>query len=255
VTELFNQISNNFHFIRPELLWALIPVVILALLLFRKTSSEDKWKKMIPDHLSQYLIIKGKENSRLPRILMILFLFISVIAVAGPTWEEIDKGEVKSKSSLIIALDLSRSMLAADIQPNRLERAKNKIVDLLNENPGMPAALVGFAGTAHTILHFTNDYNTLKYLLEHVSPDVMPVKGTSFKSLFELTDSLLKPMEVPGIILILTDDLPAEDFNLIKEVSENSKTKIEFFLIATPGGAPIPTSKNTFNQQKHFPER
>lgn len=246
MSDLIDNISKNFHFLRPELLWALVPVFILALMLFKKTSSEDKWKKNLPDHLVQYLIVKGKENSRLPRVMMILMLLISVFAVAGPTWKEIDRGEVKSKSSLIIALDLSRSMLATDLQPNRLDRAKEKIIDLLNERPGMPAALVGFAGSAHTILHFTSDYNTLRYLLEHVSPKVMPLEGTNFKSLFELTDSLFKPMETPGAILIITDDLPAENFNLVKQASQNSKNKIEFLLTATPGGSPIPISKNAF---------
>lgn len=246
MTDIINQITSNFHFLRPEFLWALLPVIILALLFFRKTSSEENWKKTIPDHLSQYLIIKGKENSKLPRIFLILFLLLSIIAAAGPTWKEIDTGEVKSKSSLIIALDLSRSMLAADIQPNRLERAKNKIVDLLNEKPGMSAALVGLAGTAHTILHFTTDYNTLKYLLEHVSPRVMPVKGTNFRALFELADSLFKPMEMPGALVILTDDLPLDELNRVKEFVDNTNAKIQFLLITTPGGAPIPVSKNAF---------
>jgi len=246
VTELITQISDNFHFLRPEWLWALIPICLLGILLFKKAGNEDKWKKDIPQHLAQYLVIKGKENAKLPRILMIVMILFVVFAVAGPTWKEIDIGEVKSKSSLIIALDLSRSMLATDLQPNRLERAKSKIVDLLNERPGMPAALVGFAGTAHTILHFTSDYNTLKYMLEHSSPAIMPLKGTSFNTLFELADSLFKPMEMPGAMFILTDELPSEDVNLIKEFSENSKTKIEFLLISTPSGAPIPVSKNAF---------
>jgi len=246
MTDFTDQIVRNFHFLRPELLWGLVPVFILTMFLFRKTSSEDKWKKDIPDHLARYLVVKGKENSKLPRILMIVILLIAVFGVSGPAWKEIDRGEVKSKSSLIIAIDLSRSMLATDLQPNRLDRAKKKIIDLLNEKPGMPVALVGFAGSAHTILHFTSDYNTIKYLLEYVSPKVMPLKGTSIKSLFELTDSLFKPMETPGAILILTDDLPAEDFNLVKQVSENSKDKIEFLLTATPGGSPIPISNNAF---------
>ena len=246
MNEVIKQISDNFHFLRPELLWALAPVCLLALLLFKRTSSEDKWKKDIPEHLAQHLVTRGKENSKLPRILMIIMILIAVFAVAGPTWKEIDKGEVKTKSSLIFALDLSRSMLATDLQPNRLERAKSKIIDLLNERPGMPAALVGFAGSANTILHFTNDYNILKYLLEFSSPAIMPVKGTNFKALLVLVDSLLKPLEMPGAILILTDELPTDDFNFIKEFAENSNTKIEFLLISTPSGAPIPISKNSF---------
>jgi Ca-activated chloride channel family protein len=246
VRELINQISNDFHLIRPELLWLLVPLFFLSLLLFRKSSSEDRWKKHLPEHLAQYLIIKGKENSKLPRILMIILLLIMVFAVSGPTWREIDKGGVKSRSSLIIALDLSRSMLATDIQPNRLERAKSKIEDLLDLRIGMPSALVGFAGTAHTILHFTNDYNTIKYLLEYSSPGIMPVKGTGFKPLFNLADSLFKPFELPGAILILTDDLPESELNLVRQFAEESNTKIEFLLISTPGGAPIPVSKNKF---------
>lgn len=246
MSEFIDQITHNFHFIRPNLLWTLVPVGILVFLLFRKSSGEEKWKKDIPQHLAGHLIVKGRENSKLPRILLIIMLLIGVFAVAGPTWKEVEKGGVQSKSSLVIALDLSRSMLATDIQPNRLERAKAKIIDLLDKKPGMPAALLGYAASAHTVLHFTNDYNTLKYLLEHVSPGVMPVQGTSMRTALKLADSLLKTMELPGVILVITDDLPANDLNWINEYSSRSRNKIEFLLIATPSGAPIPVSRNKF---------
>jgi len=246
MTEFIHQLTSNFHFLRVGVLWGLIPVGILALLLFQKTGSEEKWKKTLPGHLAEHLIVQGRENSRWPRLLMVVALFLAVFAAAGPTWKEIDRGEVKTRSSLVIALDLSRSMLATDLQPNRLERAKNKIVDLLNELPGLPTALIGFAGTAHTVIPFTTDYHTLAYLLEHVSPGVMPVKGTNFGAVFALADSLLKPLEMPGSLLIVTDDLPLEELSAVQDFASNTRAAVQFLLISTPSGAPIPISKNAF---------
>lgn len=246
MADLFIQIANNFHFIRPELLWFFVPILLLVLLVFRKSKDEDDWKKNIPEHLANYLVVKGKENSKLPRVLLILMFSLIVIGASGPTWKEIDKPGVEAKSSVVIALDLSLSMNVKDIQPSRIERAKLKLKDFLSLPIGAPAALVGFAGTAHTILHFTSDYKTIDYLLEYTSPEVMPLQGSNLEAAIILSDSLISETEVPGTLFLITDEIDVKQISLINDFVSNTKNRAEIYFISTPTGGTVPKGKNSF---------
>jgi Ca-activated chloride channel family protein len=82
-------------------------------------------------------------------------------SLAGPTWKKIELPGQELETPLVILLDLSQSMLSDDLQPNRLERAKFKISDLVGHHPQARAALIGFAGTAHTIVPLTRDYEII----------------------------------------------------------------------------------------------
>ena len=80
-----------------------------------------------------------------------------IIGMAGPTWKKKEIPGQKIQAVVLIALDLSKSMMTKDIQPNRIERAKFKINDFLDANPRARAGLIAFAGTAHPVLPFTSD--------------------------------------------------------------------------------------------------
>ncbi len=244
------EILYSFHFLRPEWLWLLLLIIPLVVLLFFKTKEKEGWRQNIAKHLLPYLIIPGDKISKWPKIFLLLASIIMLIAIAGPSWEKIDKPGIQTKAALVIALDLSRSMLVEDIQPNRLERAKQKISDLLKEKPGTRTALLGFAGTAHVVLHFTTDYNAINYQLESLSPKVMPVQGTDLKGAIILADSLLVPVEAFSTILVISDGMEISDIEYLKSSQPGRKNKIEFMALGTPSGGLIPLGKGKYQKDK-----
>ena len=130
-SEYFDIDWNAFHFLRPDFLWLLAPLVLVLILGLAGIRDQATWKKYIAPHLRPYMIQKGNEWIRgYMQVLAFLILSIAVLGLAGPTWNKIELPEKILETPLIIALDLSQSMMATDLQPNRLERAKFKINDL-----------------------------------------------------------------------------------------------------------------------------
>ena len=244
------EILYSFHFLRPEWLWLLLLIIPLLFLLILKTKEKEGWRDSIAKHLLPHLIIPGDKISKWPKIVLLFVSILMVFAISGPSWEKIDKPGIQTKAALVIALDLSRSMLVEDIQPNRLERAKHKINDLLKERPGTRIALIGFAGTAHVILHFTIDYNAINYQMESLSPKIMPVQGTDLKSAIVLADSLLAPINAPSTVLVISDGIEISDLEYLKSSQPNRKNKIEFMTLATPFGGLIPLGKGRYLKDK-----
>jgi Ca-activated chloride channel family protein len=172
------------------------------------------------------------------------------LSLAGPSWKKVETPGGKIKAAMVILVDASQSMLATDIAPNRLERTKQKIQDLLVASPGAHTAVIAYAGTAHLLMPFTNDYKTLNYQLEALSPKVMPVPGTDLDLALRLADSLLNHIEAPNTLVIFTDNVSDDDINAFGSRS-TTLNKTEFFVLATPSGAPIPLGKGRFLKDKN----
>jgi len=220
-------------------------VILIGLFLFINTRQKETWRNSIADDLLPYLMIKGDRISYLPKIVLIFLLCMMVFALAGPSWKKVETPGGKIKAAVVLLVDASQSMLATDIAPNRLERSKQKIQDLLVASPGAHVAVIAYAGTAHMLLPFTNDYKTLNYQLEALSPKVMPVPGTDLELALMLADSLLKPIEAPSTLLIFTDNVSQDDISTFG-ARTTTFNKTEFFVLATPSGAPIPLGKGRF---------
>ena len=198
IDSLNTELFEDFHFLRPHFLWLLIPLGILLLLLIVSRKEEVKWKKEIPLHLRPFMIQKGNQSKVvLWKLVLYLTVAIGMIGLSGPTWSKIEIPGKTLETPMVIVLDLSQSMMAADIQPSRLERAKFKIMDLLKENPGARVALVGFSGTAHVILPLTNDYSLIDSHINQLSPSVMPFYGSDLNAGIEKAIELTNVTEAP----------------------------------------------------------
>jgi Ca-activated chloride channel family protein len=221
------NIWGDFHFLRPTILWLLLPaaiISIISLLTLRETLS---WRKSIAPHLRKYVITKGSEGKRKwMQLFLTLFLSIAIFGVAGPSWRKVELPEKTLETPLLIILNLSESMLKTDIQPNRLERAKFKINDLLDANPGARTALMGYAGSAHTIIPLTRDYSIIKSHISSLSPSIMPVAGSNLKEALTLTDTVLKNISAPGNILLFSDYFNDEVSNILQDYSSTHNHKI-----------------------------
>lgn len=238
---------NEFHFLRPDFLWLFVPLVIILVLSLVGSREDIKWKKVIAPHLRPFVIKKGSESlKKWMQVALVLILSIATVGVAGPTWKMSEVPDKKLETPVVIALDLSQSMMATDIQPNRLERAKFKIKDLLAENPKARIALVGFAGSAHTIVPLTRDYKIISTHLEGLSPATIPYPGTNLKAVLTLTDTLTSVTTATGKLILITDDFTNETFDLLQKFVSNSNSIVEIVPMNTVSGATIlaPRSKN-----------
>ncbi len=230
-----------FHFLRPELLWLFAPLIIVSIIVMFSIKEEVKWAKVIAPHLRPYVIQKGSEKfKKIMQILVLISIGLGILGVAGPTWKKYELPEKTLESPLIIALDLSQSMMAKDIQPTRLERAKFKISDLLEANPKARIALIGFAGTAHTIIPLTKDYKIIESHISSLKPSIMPFPGSDLDAALKLTDSIKSVTTAPATLLLITDDLSENNFQQLQNFVNQGNVTVHIMPMNTPSGSEIP---------------
>ncbi len=234
-----------FRFENIELLYILMSVVPVFILLFwlalrRKKKMLRRFgdmaiiKHLMPDSSSERPVIK---------FIAILLAYVSLsVAIARPQFGSQLK-EVKRKGiELIIALDVSNSMLAKDITPNRLEKAKQAISRLINRLSDDKVGLIVFAGDAYTQIPMTTDYKSAKMFLSNISTDIVPQQGTSISSAIDLASrSFSLGTKASKALIIITDGENHED-NAIDMAREAAEKGIIIYSvgIGDPKGAPIP---------------
>ena len=127
---------HAFHFIRPNWLLAIIPLIVLALLFRYFKRQRSGWQQVLPNHLHNMLLsgpeLKSERKRQLPRSLLVVAWLLSCIALAGPTWEKLPQPVYNVKHGSVVVLDMSLSMRATDIAPDRLTRARFKAIDQIN---------------------------------------------------------------------------------------------------------------------------
>lgn len=243
---------QELWFLRPQWFWGFIPIAVIALLFLVSYRRKEEWKKSFSKHLLPYISIPGTRNQFLwPRVSLILLMCLMVLGLAGPTWEEQEQPGDRTEAALVVVLDLSRSMLAEDIQPNRLDRARLKIKDLFASQPGIRTSLVAYAGTAHMVVPFTKDYLVIEQQMDALRPGIMPMQGTNLEEALALADSMLLGVEAPSSILLVTDGIRQEDAALIRESARDSR--VEIMILGTPGGAVIPNGRGVIRNASGEP--
>ena len=236
----YNINWEALRFLRPEYLWLLVPAGLALVLGLVNVRRQEKWQKHIAPHLRRFVIQKGSEKKiRRLRIITVVILSLAVLGLAGPAWKKVEVPGKILESPVVVVLDLSQSMMAGDIQPSRLERAKFKINDLLKAHPRARIALIGFAGTAHVVVPLTGDYNIIGNYLEVLRPDIMPVPGTNLEAALQLADTVMKPVAAPGRIILFTDDFSEKAFKIIQSRMTNSTATLDIVAMNTPSGAVI----------------
>lgn len=238
---------SNFHFIRPHWLLMLVPILLLYWLLRRKHSAVKQWESFISPHLLKHLIVGTEQKRRLRPVNLLIPVFIlACLALSGPTWLQEPLPFTEDEAPLVIAVDLSREMNAVDIQPSRLERAKQKVRDLLAERNGARTALLAYAGSAHMILPLTDDSQIMEMYLGSLTPDIMPEQGKNAAVALALAEAMLAQEITPGTVLFFTNAIDAEHFSTFIDYIEESRNAVMVLGIGTTQGGPIPTGGNRF---------
>ncbi|HBX41850.1 MAG TPA: hypothetical protein DEG64_16510, partial [Marinobacter adhaerens] len=240
----------DFHFLRPLwlLLILLIPILYLA---FRQLRMGDSgWSRLIPARLLSPLIRhngSSGQSNKSPLVPASLALIILSLALAGPAWREAPTPLKQPGDSLVIALDLSLSMLATDVEPDRLTRAKRKIRDILELREGSLTGLLVFSGDAHVVTPLTDDGRTIEGMLNVLDPVIMPATGNRADLAVARAKALLEqgaPGE--GRILLITDSINDDYEGTIRDTLSGTGYALNTLVVGTENGGPIPLARRGF---------
>jgi Ca-activated chloride channel family protein len=236
-------LPEGIHFIRP--LWlALLPLVILLPWLWRRARRPaGDWSRVCDAHLLRWLSVEqGKARGRCSGPWLAgLALLIAILALAGPSWQKLPDASWSARDARVIALDLSVSMLAEDLRPNRLVRARYRLSDLLASTEEGQVGMVSYAGDAYVVSPLTSDMNTIANLLPALQPDIIPVGGSRADRALDLAAALLERSGLGrGEVLLVTDSASSRDAARARELREKG-VLTSVLAVGTTDGAPIPS--------------
>jgi len=239
----------DFHFLRPWWL-ALLPVAVwLIWQLVRGRAEGGGWRALVDAPLREHVLAEPEvlRESRAPLAAALACAVLALVALAGPTWERLPVPAFRSEEALVVALDLSRSMDAADVEPSRLARARLKVLDLLERRAAGQTALVVFSTHAFTVTPLTTDTRTISALVGAVSTSIMPTQGSSLASGLDKAASLLRQTSLSaGDILAITDaDVVPADVELAGKL-RGEGFLVSVLAVGTEQGAPIPRAEGGF---------
>lgn len=235
-----------FQFAHPKLLYllAIIPVIIVFFwlsvirkkALLKEFGDQSVVKELMPDYSSNRPVVK--------LIFLLLAVAFFILGLAGPEFGSKLEKKKHRGVEIIIALDVSNSMLAEDIQPSRLERAKQAISKLVDNMQSDRIGLIVFAGEAFTQLPITSDYISAKMFLSNISTNSVPVQGTAIGAAINLAARSFTPdYKGDKAVILITDGENHED-DALGAAKAAAEKGISVYAIGMglPEGAPIPVS-------------
>ena len=170
-----------------------------------------------------------------------LAITIAILALAGPSWVKLPDASFTARDARVIVLDLSSSMLAQDLKPDRLTQARYRLADLLNNTTEGQTGMVAFAGDAFVVSPLTSDTNTIANLLPALRPDIIPVMGSRADRALELAATLLERAGIgSGEVLLVTDSADDRAASTARKLREEG-ILVSVLAVGTPEGAPIPS--------------
>ena len=240
------------HFIRP--LWlVLVPLAVILPLLWRhlRRPSGD-WSRVCDAHLLHWLSVgdAAAKPSRFGPWLAGLVWLIAALALAGPSWQKLPDSSFTARDARVLVLDLSLSMLAEDLKPNRLTQARYRLSDMLNDMLEGQTGLVSYAGDAFVVSPLTSDTNTIRNMLPALRPDVIPVAGSRPDRALELAAELLKRSGMArGEILLIADSGSRAAANIAGKLAKQG-IYTSVLAVGTVQGAPIPSGDGFISDSK-----
>jgi Ca-activated chloride channel homolog len=236
---MFRFANNGFLY-----LFFIIPFLIILYIILRKVQNRAIGNFSEETFLSVLMPLRSKARLNIKFILYVLALSCLIIALARPQFGS-KLEQVKRKGiEMIIALDVSRSMMAEDIKPNRLERAKQAITTLINRMHDDKIGMIVFAGDAYTQLPITSDYISAKIFLSNINTEMVSKQGTAIASAIDLGIKSFSQDAEPSKVIIIISDGEDHEGDAVKEAQNASAKGIKIFTIGMGSlqGAPIPLS-------------
>lgn len=233
-----------FRFAHPELLYLLITIPLL--IVFYVVMVGKKRKAIAefgnPELLKPLMPLLSFKRALWKFVMWMLALVFVIIGVAGPQFGSKLQQIKKQGVELMIVLDVSNSMMAQDIKPSRLDKAKMAIARMVEKLSNDKVGLIVFAGDAYVQLPITTDYSSAKLFLSNISTDIMPVQGTAIGSAIDLAVKSFTPeTETSKAVIVITDGENHQDDALLatKRAREKGIT-VHTIGMGLEQGGPIP---------------
>ena len=249
------ELSNNFHFLRPWWFAGFLPMAaVVAFYSWRKRSA-GSWENIINPELLPFLMQGSESKKALSSTwllsIVILAWIICCLSLAGPTWQQLPQPVYKQDAALVVVLDLSPSMLAEDISPSRLVRARYKLIDVLTRRTEGVAGLIVYGGDAHTVSPLTEDSNTIVSIVPVLAPSLLPEYGSNVEeALASAVDLAVTGGYQQADILLISDGIHRSALSeLTPIISQQGDFRLSILGVGTPQGAPIPTGAGGFAKQ------
>ncbi|MFH2047217.1 MAG: VWA domain-containing protein [Pseudomonadota bacterium] len=227
-------------------LWLLPAIGILIIFGFRQ---KKKALDLIadPDLLVRVAGKMHKGRIFAKAVLLLCALGLMIFALAGPRWGSHYQDVSQKGVDIMILVDVSPSMLVEDIKPNRVERARREVLDLLNIVQGDRIGLVAFSGLAFVQCPLTLDYGALQMFLGELKPDLIPLAGTDLGTAIETGLSAFDfKVETDKVIILITDGEDNEGRCIeAAEKAKEKEVKIFVFGMGDTSGGPIPAIDGT----------
>lgn len=240
----------SFH--SPHLLWLLVPLLLLFSweLARHATSTVTNWPKIARAWAGAFEVSLGARHTTAenrPRLWLWFGLALCIIALARPQWGVIEEQVFDQSREVIIAVDLSRSMLAQDVKPSRLDRSKLLIQSLLDGLKGERVGLVLFAGTAFLQSPLSADYEVLREFLPALSPDYLPEGGSNYKAMLEASIQAFGTSTADRYLIVLSDgESTVDDWKDLTSTLKTKGVRVIGLGVGTAQGTFIPDASGGF---------
>ncbi|MEM9243916.1 MAG: VWA domain-containing protein [Pseudomonadota bacterium] len=239
---------SDFHFLRPWYLVLLLVLVPILIMLWRSRLGQNNWQHQCDPHLLPHLL-SGKNSRRKPwgYGLITLAALLTVLALAGPTWSYQEQPVYFHSNARVIVLDVSASMNAQDVKPSRLERAKYKILDLLNEIKEGQTGMLVFSRQPFVVSPLTEDSHTIASMVPVLDSSIVPVQGRDIATAIDKAAQLLQQDGAnSGNIIVITDGSASNNAIEAAKKAYHEGYKTSVLGIGSTTGAPIPLAKGGF---------
>lgn len=248
---------NDVSFAHPQLLWLIaLPLLLLGgeIVRRRRQAAVTRPKILAAEASASTLTLAGfatsvpKSRRHGPRIWLCVGLVLAVVALARPQWGRLEEPVFDQSREILLAVDLSRSMLTPDVKPTRLERSKLLIQALLEKLAGERVGMAVFSGTAFLQSPLSADYEILREFLPALGPDFLPQGGTNYRALLDTAIDAFNATSAADRFLVILSDGEATDDEWRSRL-ETLKTKgvrVIALGIGTEGGGMIPDGSGGF---------
>jgi Ca-activated chloride channel family protein len=231
--------------------WWLLLLPVLGWLiwqLWHRQKRAGRWQMILPPAFHAALLSGGGgRDSKLPWITLAIAWVLTVLALLGPSWQRVEQLSQKPADPVVVVLELTPEMLATDVAPNRLEQARRKLLDLLQNRSDAQTAIVVYAGSAHTLVPLSDDLSTSRNLLDALKPSLMPVAGHRADLAVTKALSLLHQADLgEGRILLIGSTLTDLEREGIQQALDGKSTQFLMLGIGTAEGAPVAQEDGSF---------
>lgn len=239
------DLPGSLQFLRPAWLLGLLALPLIPWLARRVTRRHEAWRTAVDAHLLPHLVAGTRLHRRAAWLLPALAWTLAVLALAGPSWREVEQPLWQRELPVVVAADLSSATLATDLPPHRLAHLRAALGGWLERHRGGPVGLVAFAGDAFTVAPLTEDAANVALFVDALEPAVMPLDGQDAARAIAWSRDLMTRAGYPrGHIVVVTDHADAGDLRAAAGASA-AGFSVSALGLGDPGGAVLRAPSGT----------